>query len=335
MTTIETRTGADASVEQLDVDPKVRRHIPFTVMGVETTPCAQPCEPFAGYCELEKARASGIDAPIVDAVKSLYSVMGMIAAEDAVKIAQGFCTNEARMQTLHAEIENIKSTALFWQMVSEKLSFNNNTGLIEGSALPMIIEKLYDSGMIEQYISEGYRMQIIYADLDDLKMLHNERAGGNGHEDGDKAIATFGKAFAECFGRTTDISMLLVDPSDEFEVLDMSQITSRSNLKGDEYVSICFVKDEVDRQASTAEETLKRIEAKLLDLSYESNGERHSVTATLAIIDAEIPKVVDGFYAVHNLVDRQCTQYKAVRKAARAESGDKLVTSGIVVDISK
>jgi GGDEF domain-containing protein len=315
-----------------------RRRIPLTVMGIENTPCGQLCVPFAEYCHLNNSLDAPIESnvvtPTTKALESLKKVMGYIASEDAVNLAQGFCTNAERMKLYRDEIEAIKSTVLFWELVANNLSTNNETGLIEGRALTLLIDKLYESGTIQSYAERGYRMQLVYADLDDLKK-HNENVDGNGHEDGDKAIVTFGKKFRECFGRNTDISMLLVDQGEIGDAeQDIDDIISRSNHKGDEYVSICFVKNENHRDAPTADDTRMRLESALNGLSYESNGLERFVTATFAVIDIEIPPTKDGFYDIHLIVDLECTKFKTSRKAHRALDGDKLRTAGIVVDIS-
>lgn len=285
--------------------------IPLLVDG--SKPCGHECRPFNEQsCLLFGAEEAVDTRKVMDQAST---------PEVARSIAQLACGAVQRHNELRDEAVASLIEAKFWKQVASELSTDQHTGLLTGNSLPMLLGSLYESGLAREYASQGYKIRLLYADVDNLKDHNN---GPGGHDQGDSALRAVGQKIGSRSGRSMDITALGRDFEDE--PIDVpADINSRSNVKGDEFVRISFVDLKDTIRTESIEETLKRLKGDFADISYDYAGVRYLVTLTFGIAEIDIPANVDDLASCLRAVDIGMMGFK--------ESRVKDASDGIVVKI--
>jgi GGDEF domain-containing protein len=288
-----------------------RARIPLLVDG--SKPCGYECQPFNDqYCLL----FGDEDAAEVRRVMEATGDPELVRS-----IAQIACRGIERQNELRDEAVANHAEARFWKQIAFELSTDQHTGLLTGNSLPLLLESLYESGLAAEYRSQGFKIRLLYADVDNLKG-HN--SGPGKHSQGDVALSAAGLKIGNHSGRNMDITALGEGFIDEF-IVGPSQINSRSNDKGDEFVRISFIDPKDTNRTETVEEELERLKNELADITYEYGGIQYAVTLTFGIAEIDIPADVRDLTSCLRAVDAGMMEFK--------ESRHKVVSDGIIVKI--
>lgn len=239
-------------------------------------PCRMDCDPLnANHCLISLPESEAVSV-LIDADTSPDTIM---------IVAKTICRLLEEANNLIDKTEQLEDFAQFWEQVAVELSVDADSGLITGNALPIVSSALFDSGLTESYRMAGYKLRILYADIDDLKQ-HN--AGPGRHAQGDLAIKTVATAIGEAFTRKTDIKLLDSKVDNNIDPEDPHSLVSRSNYKGDEFVVFSFF-DPNDPKRNGLDDALEFLHSVFTGLNYEYEGSVYPVNVSFGVADFVIP----------------------------------------------
>jgi GGDEF domain-containing protein len=288
---------------------KTRTKIPLLIDS--TTPCGHECRPLNDeYCLLFGTNDATEAKAVMDAATT---------PELKLSIAQLVCNGVKRQNILRDISATNFSDAKFWKQVALELSTDKHTGLLTGNSLHMLLDMLYDSGLAAEYSEQGFKIRVLYADVDNLKG-HN--SGPGKHSQGDLALSAASQKIRNRSGRSMDITALGEDFIDDYD-FESSDINSRSNSKGDEFIRISFVDPKNLLRTETIEEELERLKGEFKEITYDYEGIEYSVTLTFGIAEINIPNNASELTACIRAVDLGMMDFK--------ENRVKDVSDGIVV----
>lgn len=244
--------------------------------------------------------------------------------EQTERIAQIICRLLDQSSRLTSSLEEERIRSSFWEQLASELSVDAETGLLKGGSQAKIVEHLYTSGLMETYRRSGYKMRILYADIDDLKK-HNEGPGN--HAQGDLAINTVGKTLSSCFGRSTDIGILEHYPDTEVNnPAEPLGVNARSNDKGDEFIVLSFFKPNDQIRTIKSNDLLSLVEKNMQNMHYEYDNQTYSVSVSFGLVELDIPYSSDDLNSIKLRVDSAMMDFKRSRI--------KGTTAGFLVDLN-
>lgn len=285
-------------------------------------PCRRECIPFSEeYCILNETYLTPIDR--------LVSVAERIDDKYALQtVANAMCRLVKETQNLTYHYHESSDAAHFWKSVAESVTKDKITGLLTGNGLEAILEEIYDPQNIKNLVNKNYHAQIIYIDINNLR-IHN--GGPGGHAQGDMAIREVGakiREFTETDRRSKGVISLKEDQDDydrRKEIKIPRVIAARSNERGDEFLIITLDSQKNPKKLQYNKEKLTKL---FCSMGYEYEGVDYPVSATFGMTEIPLPIKIEDLKESIKKVDVEMMIHKKQHKSLSKKS-----SSGVVVDI--
>jgi len=280
-------------------------------------PCGQSCIPFNSfYCLMDD---SGIDAveEFKNAAKNINNPMGYI------KIVNILCRSIVEVQNNVIDNRVANDRVDFWKSVADSVTEDKLTGLLTGNGLTAIIDEMYKPKLLKKLLDDNYYLQIIYADVNDLKK-HN--SGPGGHSQGDLAIKAVGQTLNMYAKRGRRAREIINSDEDRRDTLQVPRtIAARSNERGDEFIVLNI---KARKNHGALENAKSVIEEAFSNMYYEYEGAIYPVTATYGISEVKFPENKEKLSEVIKQIDVGMMEEKSKSKAQNVSK-----STGVIVKI--
>lgn len=280
-------------------------------------PCGLSCIPFNSvYCMLND---SGIDA-VTEFNNTAKRINNSVGYQQIVNI---LCRSIVDAQNNAQEAQEANDRVDFWKSVADSVTEDKLTGLLTGNGLTAIIDEMYKPKLLKKLLDNNYYLQIIYADINDLKK-HN--SGPGGHHQGDLAIKIVGETLNKFAKRGRRSREILNSQDDRRDTLQVPRtIAARSNEGGDEFIVLNI---KTRKNHGVLENAKSIIDEAMSNMHYEYEGNVYAVTATYGMSEVKFPRSKEELSEVIKKIDVGMMEEKQKSKDPNAPK-----STGVIVKI--